>query len=79
MQNLMALFIFSVLDGKNPFGVNLAQTVKTVSLSWNSVLRIIYVEFSGTVDVFCLGLETPFLDNFCPKNQNCQCNLKFGP
>ena len=33
MQSLMAMFTLPALDRKYPFGVNLAQNVKNVSLS----------------------------------------------
>ena len=43
MQNKMALFTFSVLDGKHPFRGNLVQKIKIFSLSWNLVPRLIQI------------------------------------
>ena len=42
-QNSMVVLILSVLDCKYPFWINLVQEIKTVSLSWNLVLRIIRI------------------------------------
>ena len=41
MQNSMALITFSVLEWKHLFRANLVQKVKSVSLSWNLVARLI--------------------------------------
>ena len=43
MQNSMVVFTFSVLHQKRPFWANLIQKIKTVSLSWNLVPRLIRI------------------------------------
>ena len=43
MQNSVVLFTFSYSDWKYSFSVNLVQKIKTVSLSWNSVPRLIRI------------------------------------
>ena len=43
MYNSMAVFTFSVLDGKHPFWANLVQKIKIVSFSWNLVPRLIQI------------------------------------
>ena len=43
MKNSIAVFNFSVLDGKFPFRANLFQKFNIVSLSWNIVPRLIRI------------------------------------
>ena len=78
MQNSMVVFIFTVLDRKHTFLVNLVQKIKIVSLSWNLVPRLIRICRIQWWCSFCFRPETHFLGKFGPKNQNCQFKLKFG-
>ena len=71
--------IFSVLDQKNPFWVNLAKKIEIVSLSGNSVPRLIWicgVQWWCSLFQFLTG--NTVLGKFGPKNQTCQFELKFG-
>ena len=43
MQNSVVVFTFSVLDQKYHFGATLVQKIKIVSLSWNLILRLIWI------------------------------------
>ena len=56
---------------------NFIQKVKRQAKIWYLTLSE-YAEFSGGVHFFYFRLEIPFLGKFCPKNQNCHINLKFG-
>ena len=76
MQNSLMVFILSVSDGKHPFWVNLVQKIKTVSLRNFVTRKFQYAEFKGAAHFFYIEPETPFLDKFSPKNQNCQFKLK---
>ena len=68
MQNFMALFIFSALDGKHLFFANLVQNIRSLSLSWNYAPRLIRI---CRIQWYC----SRFL---FPKIQSCQFKLKFG-
>ena len=81
MQKSMVVFTLSVIDRKLPFWANLVQKPKIVSLSWHLVprlTRICNVELNGAVRFLYFRPETPFLDKFGPKTQNCQFKLTFG-
>ena len=72
-------YIYSVLDWRYSFWVNLVQKFKIISLGWNLVPRLFeYAKVNGVVRSFRFRPETPFLNKFGPKNQNCQFELKFG-
>ena len=43
MQISMMLFTSSALDRKYPFGANLVEKKKIVSLRWNLILRLIWI------------------------------------
>ena len=43
MQNFIIIFTFSVFIEKYPFWANLFQKVKTVSLNWNLITRLIRI------------------------------------
>ena len=78
MQSSMVQFIFSDLDWKYPFGANLVQKFKIVSLSWNLVSRLIWIcriqwccslflFFTGNTFLganFILEAEVSYLRNF---------------
>ena len=79
MQNLMVVFMFSILDQKQTFWANLVQKIKIVNLSRNSVSTLIRIcRIQWWCHFFCFRLETSFLGKFGPKNQNCQFKMKFS-
>ena len=69
MQNLMVMFIFSFFDQKYSFLVNLVQKVKVVSLSWNLVLKLIWIcRIQWRCSLFAFfWLEIPSLGKFDSK------------
>ena len=71
------MLTFSVLDRKHPFGTDLVQKGKIICLICNLTSKFKYVKFNGDVHLSCLGLETPFLGNFCTKSKKCCSKLKF--
>ena len=68
----------SVFNWKYLFWVNLAQKLEIISLSWNFVPRLIQISRSPCwCSLFLFSTENTFMGKFCPKNQNCQFELKF--
>ena len=78
MQNSMVMFTISLFDRIYLFWLNLVQKMKTVSLSWNLVPKLIWTsEFNGSFHFFCSRPEKPFLGKFCPTIQNYLFKVKF--
>ena len=72
------VFTFSVLVQKNSFWTNLVKKIKIVSLSRNSIPKVIWIYgIQGWCSLFQFLTENTFLGKFGPKNQNCQFELKF--
>ena len=75
----MAVFIFSVLDGKRPFWTNLVQKMKIVSLSQNLVLRltpVCRIQWWCSF-FFCNRLKTRFLGNYLDLSKVSKMNHNF--
>ena len=69
LQNSVAPFSFSVLDGKHLFWTNLVQKFKIFSLNWNLVPRIIRIcGIQRRSSLFyVLHLKHPFWENLVSK------------
>ena len=80
MHNSGVMFTFSFSGWKHSFWVNLVQKIKTVSLRWNSVPRLIRIcRIQWCCPLFRFRPEKLcFFGKFSPKNQNCQFKLKLG-
>ena len=64
MQNSVVLFTFSFLVRKHPLWANLVQKIKIVCLSWNLVLRLIWIfRIQSWCSGFLFNTEVPFLLN----------------
>ena len=67
MPNSMVIFTSSVFDRKT-FKANLVQNIKTVSLTWNFVLRLIQIRrIQWWCSLFCYDWEYPFWLNVAQK------------
>ena len=67
-----------VFNWKYLFWVNLVQKLKMISLSWNFVPRLIQIcRISWWCSLFLFLTRNTFLDQFGPRNQNCQFELKY--
>ena len=78
--NSMVMFIFSILDWKYPFWVNLAQKLKIVCLQWNSnprLIRICWVRWWRSLFLFWTT-NTLFAQIWGRKYQNFLFKMKFG-
>ena len=68
MQSSMVVFIFSDLDWKHPFWVNLVQKVNIASLSWNLLTGLIQICWSHQwCSLFQLSMGNTLLDKFAQK------------
>ena len=76
MQNLVVVLTLFIFDQKYPFWVNLIQKIKTVSLSWNLVHRLIRICIIQHFLHF--WPEVFFLGKFGLKIQNCLFGVKLG-
>ena len=76
MQNLVVVLTLFIFDQKNPFWVNLIQKIRTVSISWNLVHRLIRICIIQHFLHF--WPEVFFLGKFGLKIQNCLFGVKFG-
>ena len=80
MHNSMALFTFSVLDGRHPLFDKFGQKNQNCQFklkfgtSTNLNMQNLMALFTFPV----LDGKHPFFGKFGPKNQNCQFKLKFG-
>ena len=73
------LFIGLIVLLLNVFWVNLVQKLKILSLSLNLVFRLIWIcKIPWWCSLFLFLTRNTFFGKFCPKNQNCQFELKFG-
>ena len=62
IRNSMVMFTFSVFDQEYPFGVNLVQKIKIVSLSWNLVSILIWIcKIQWRCSLFLFSTENTFL------------------
>ena len=68
----------SAFKWKYIFWVNLVQKLKTISLSYNLVPRLIQIcRIPWRCSFFLFSTGNTFLGKFGPKNENCQFELKF--
>ena len=69
---------FFVFDWIYPFGANLIQKIKIVSLNWKLVRKLIWIcRIQWWYSFFCFRLETLFFGKLGPKNLNCKFKLKY--
>ena len=54
------------------------QKIKIFSLSWNLVLMLIVCKIQWWCSLFLFSTRNTLFGQICPKNQNCQFELKFG-
>ena len=68
MKSLTVVFTFSVIYRKYPFCVNLVQKIKIISLSWDLVLRLIWIcTIQWWCSFFVFDWKYPFLANLVQK------------